>query len=566
MLLAPRHLPRLAAMVELFTRYGLSDFAQRQGLAGLAPSATTEETNGELKGRAAAFRRRLVELGPAYVKLGQALSTRPDLLPAEYITELERLQDDVPPVPFADVAATVQEEFGARVHQLFGRVDPEPLGSASLGQVHAAELRDGRPVVIKVQRPGIREQLAADLDFFRDLAAFLTEHTRVGERVDFAGVMHELERALSDELDYRIEARNTATFRRVLADFPHLVVPRVIDALTSGRVLTTERIHGIKVDRLPAVARLEHDFTTLADELGQAYLKQITVDGHFHADPHPGNVFVVLPGQLNPPAPADHTDAPVAADEPRLALVDFGMTAHLSNGLREQIVRLLLDLAENRGDSAAETLVEMGQATDAFDRGAFVREVASLVSRYYDRAIGEVSTGTVMYELINTAYRHGLRVPGELTLLGKALVNLDDVTRVLDPGYNPGAAIREFGGRIAGERMKRELSLSRVYQAATVSADLAAALPRRIDTITARLAANELGIRVDLPQADAVLSAMQKIANRIFSGLVVGSVLVASAMVLPHRPVLGIGGFVLAGAIGLYMVISILATDRHRTR
>lgn len=552
-------------MVELFTRYGLADFAQRQGLTALTPRQGTEEADDAVSDRAVAFRKRLVELGPAYVKLGQALSTRPDLLPPEYTRELERLQDDVPAVPFPEIGAVIEQEFGARVQQIFADFDEEPLGAASLGQVHVAHLRDGREVVVKVQRPGIREQLASDLDFFRDLAAFLTEHTHVGERIDFAGVMHELERALSDELDYRIEARNTTTFRAALAGFPHLVVPRVVDALTSERVLTLERIRGIKVDQLPPLTRLEHDFTALAEELGQAYLKQITVDGHFHADPHPGNIFVTLPGRRNPPTPADVKDgAKTSPDEPRLALVDFGMTAHLSEKLREQVVRLLLDLAENRGDSAAETLVEMGQETEGFDHSAFVRETASLVSRYYDRAIGEVSTGTVMYELINTAFRHGLRAPGELTLLGKALVNLDDVTRVLDPGYNPVAAIREFGGRIAGERMKRELSLARVYQAATVTADLVAALPRRIDAITARLAANELGMRVELPQAEGMLAALQKIANRIFSGLVVASVVVASALVLPRRPALGVAGFVLAGALGLYMVVTILATDRRR--
>ncbi|HEU4563861.1 MAG TPA: AarF/UbiB family protein, partial [Gemmatimonadaceae bacterium] len=209
MLLAPRHLPRLAALVGLFTRYGLRDFARRQGLQSLVPEefANEQEDSGDVRERAGAFRARLVELGPAYVKLGQVLSTRPDLLPDAYIRELVELQDDVPPVPFAEVEATIEEELGGRLSKLFVSFDHEPLGSASLGQVHAAELRGGRAVVVKVQRPNIVAQLADDVDFFREVARFLTAHTQAGERIDFVGVIQQLERALADELDYRVEAR-----------------------------------------------------------------------------------------------------------------------------------------------------------------------------------------------------------------------------------------------------------------------------------------------------------------------------------------------------------------------
>src|ERR687885_551897 len=307
MLLAPRYLPRLAATVGLFTKYGLADFAQRQGFRALAP----EEFNGadtsasDVTERAAAFRKRLVELGPAYVKLGQVLSTRPDLLPPAYISELERLQDDVGAIPFADVEATIEEQLGARLSKLFASFDHKPLGTASLGQVHAAELRDGRPVVVKVQRPGIRGQLADDLDFFRELARFITMHSAAGERVDMLGIVQQLERALADELDYRVEARNAAAFRRTLAGFPRLLIPRVIEGYSAERVITTERIRGVKIGEIPAVARLEHDLRPLADDFAKAYLKQITIDGHFHADPHPGNVFVVFPDRENPETPSE---------------------------------------------------------------------------------------------------------------------------------------------------------------------------------------------------------------------------------------------------------------------
>src|SRR5688572_3008784 len=304
MILAPRYLPRLAATVGLFTRYGLGDFADRSGLRALVEE-DEGSSNGTSPEKARAFRKRLVELGPAYIKLGQVLSTRPDLLPESYVHELEKLQDDVPPIAYAEAEEVVESQLGGRMSKLFESFEREPLGTASLGQVHSATLRGGRDVVVKVQRPNIREILADDLDFFRELAGFLTKHTEAGARVDMLGIIAQLERALLDELDYRIEARNAATFRRALAEFPHLLIPKVIEGFTTERVLTTERIRGLKIDDLGPLVRIEHDFHPLAEELTRAYLKTIIIDGHFHADPHPGNFFVVLPDEVNPPTPAE---------------------------------------------------------------------------------------------------------------------------------------------------------------------------------------------------------------------------------------------------------------------
>ena len=594
MILAPRYLPRLASTVGLFTRYGLRELAGQQKLRALVPG---EYENGDRSAesmveRATALRKRLVELGPAYIKLGQVLSTRPDLLPEPYIRELEQLQDDVEPLSYDVVEETIQAELGGRISKLFERFDEEPLGTASLGQVHSAELRGGRPVVVKVQRPNIREQLAEDIEFFRELAGFLTAHTEAGERIDMLGIIQQLERALIDELDYRIEARNAATFRRSLAEFPRILVPRVIEAYTTERVLTTERVRGVKVGDVPAITRIEHDFRPVAEEFAKAYLKQITLDGHFHADPHPGNVFVILPGMENPRTPSEvvageqrleprtpvtplskiERDAqqaaapPPAESEVKLALIDFGMTARLSDSLRDGIVDLLLDIADNRGDDAAETLILLGQVLEPFDRTGYVRDIASLIARNYDLAIGEVQAGEVLYEAINISYQRGLRLPAELTLLAKAMFNLDVVSRGLDPTYTPLEAIREYGNRIVNERARKELSPRRLFQIASSASSLLGELPRRLDQITARMAANDFALRVDAPQLDALLNGMQKIANRIFSGLVLTGLLIASAMLLPYQRALGITGFVIAAIVAVYMVVAILLSDRRRHR
>jgi ubiquinone biosynthesis protein len=595
MILNPKYLPRLAAMVGLFTKYGLKDFAGQQGFLEFAhpeDAAQSDDEKTEVAERAAGFRKRLLELGPAYIKLGQMLSTRPDLLPPQYIIELEKLQDDVTPLEYEVVEEAIHEELGARLSKLFTEFEKEPLGSASLGQVHGATLRDGRSVIVKVQRPDIREKLAEDMEFFREVARFMTAHTSAGRRIDMVGVIQQLERALADELDYRVEARNAAMLRRSLAEFPRLLVPSVIDGYTTQKVLTMERVRGVKVTELPAISRIEHDFGPVADEFAKSYLKQITIDGHFHADPHPGNVFVVFANRQNPRTPSElvanerrvvqrettgelslienearREAAPLPDDiDVKLSLVDFGMTARLSGSLRDLCVRLLMDIADNRGDDAASTVITMGEPLESFDQKAFSRSVSQLVARNYDLSVGDVQMGRVLYEMINIAYQHGLRLPSELTLLAKALFNLDAVSRSLDPSYSPVEAIRDYTTRIANERARRDLTPRRIFQMATEATDLLSVLPHRVDQITARLAANELGISVDVPQINKLLNALQKIANRIFSGLVLTGLLVASAMIYRYLPKIATAGFVTAGIIGLYMVISILISDRRAAR
>jgi ubiquinone biosynthesis protein len=595
MLLSPKHLPRLAAIVGLFTRFGLRDVARQQGLLALVAADDEELPPEDVAAReehAVGFRKRLVELGPAYVKLGQVLSTRPDLLPEPYIRELERLQDDVGPIPFEEVEQTIEAELGGRLSKLFDFFDPEPLGTASLGQAHAARMRGGREVVVKVQRPNIRASLADDLAFFHELASFMAEHTSIGSRIDVLGVIQQLERALAEELDYRTEARSAASFRKSLAQFPRIIVPKVVEAYSSEKVLTTERVHGVKVNDVSPLTRLEHDFTPLAEELTRAYLKGITLDGFFHADPHPGNIFIVLPGMKTPPTPSDvaaddrradprRATTPLALMEAeaqaeatpmpadvdlRIALIDFGMTARLSATMRDAATRLLIALGDHRGDDVAATLIEQGVPTTDFDRAGYTREIAALIARNVDLTAAEVQAGKVLFEVIDLSFQHGLRLPAEMTLLAKALFNLDGVTRSLDPTYTPLNTIREYGDEIAMKRAKRDLSPRRMMQIVMESGDLLAALPHRLDQITTRLANNDLSTHVDVPQLPALIVALQKVANRIFSGLVLAGLLVASSQLLPYWRTLGTAGFVIAAVIGVYMVLTILVSDRKEGR
>jgi predicted unusual protein kinase regulating ubiquinone biosynthesis (AarF/ABC1/UbiB family) len=591
MILAPKYLPRLVSTVGLFTRYGLLDFAKGQGLLTLQGAQLENgelPDNGESSEKAVAFRERLVELGPAYIKLGQVLSTRPDLIPPAYVKELEHLQDSVPPMSFDEVQTCIEEELGAKINKLFESFDEEPLGSASLGQVHAAKLRDGRDVVVKVQRPGIRETLADDIEFFGELAGFLAAHTSAGERVDVIGVVQQVERALADELDYRTEARNAASFRRSLAGFPHILIPRVIDAYTTHKVLTTQRVRGVKISEIPPITRIEYDFEQLADEFARAYLHQITGTGHFHADPHPGNIFLVLPGRENPLTPAESaaldrrsetrkgatplvrseseamreaTDV-ADPDDPKLAMIDFGMTAHLTESMRNAVVRLFLAMAENQGDAAAEVLIEIGEHSDTFDRTAYVREVSAVVAKHANETVGDTPAGLVLYQMISIGYSAGLKLPAELTLLAKALFNLDAVTRALDPAFNPSETMRDYATRIANERARRDLSPRRLFQMASATSDLVNALPRRLDTITERMSRNDFAFRIDTPQLPMLLKGMEKIANRIFVGLVLAGLLIASSSLLQYWRRLGIVCIAIAAGLGLWMIATVLINDR----
>ena len=300
-------------------------------------------------------------------------------------------------------------------------------------------------------------------------------------------------------------------------------------------------------------------------------------------------MFIVLPGPDNPRTPAEAAAddrrqvvrpgatalvesenaakaAAVAApprDDPKLALIDFGMTAHLTGTMRDHVVRLLLAMAENNGDAAAEALIEMGEAPEDFNRNTYIRDVSALVAKHANQTVEDTPAGLVLYEMITIAFREGLKLPAELTLLAKALFNLDAVTRSLDPNFNPTESIREYTSEIANTRARREMSPSRLFQMAAETSDLVRALPHRLDILTKKMVADDFAVRVDTPQLGSLLLGLEKVANRIFTGLVLGGLLVASGLLMAYQRPLGIAGFLIAAIIGLWMVGTILISDRR---
>lgn len=498
--------------------------------------------------------RDLEKMGPTFIKVGQLLSTRADLLPPTWMEGLSRLQDDVEPVPFGLIEEVVVAELGARISKAFASFCSQPMAAASLGQVHEATLRDGRPVAVKVQRPGIRERVVEDLEALGEIAHMLSKHSAAGRRWQLVPTFEEMRHTLLEELDYRREERNLASIGASLAEFDSIVVPRPIAGYVTSRVLTMELVDGRKVTDIEPLVRLDLDGRKLASQLFEAYLKQILVDGLFHADPHPGNVLVTPDG--------------------RVGLIDLGMVGRVSPELQTELVRLLLSVAEGHGEEAADRAAALGEKGPGFDPGAFRRKVSGLVAAVRNATVGEMQVGRLLLDVSRAAADTSVRMPSAFTMLGKTLLNLDQVGRALDPNFDPNAAIRQHAARLLEERMRQSASTGNLVTALLESKELVEKLPARANRLLDLISRNELKLKVDAFDEDVFLEGLQKVANRITLGLVVAALIVGAAMLMRVPTtfrILGYPGFAIlfflfAASGGVALVASILASDRKASR
>lgn len=552
--LRPEHLKRYRDMAGLLFKYGRSDLVRSAGLEGALDDA--DRAGGdEPPAKAGELAADLERMGPTYVKLGQLLSTRPDLVPPAYAQALSRLQDRVEPFPGEEAERIVAEELGVRISKAFASFEREPMAAASLGQVHRAVLRDGRLVAVKVQRPGIRARIGEEMDALEEVVGFMDRHTEAGRRYEPARVFEELRRTLMEELDYRREARNMGTLAANLEEFERLVVPRPLDDFSTSRVLTMEYVRGKKITSLSPLAKMEVDGVALAEELFRAYLKQILVDGFFHADPHPGNVFLT--------------------DDGRICLLDLGMVGTLGPELQQDLLRLLLAISEGRGDEAARVAIGIGEKRADVDEGAFTADVKALVADFSaTSSAADIQVGRVMLEVTRTAAENGIRLPVEMSSLGRALLALDQVGRTLDPAFDPNAAITRNASSLMQRRMLKNASPGRMFSNLLEMNELVQKLPERANRALDAVAENGIEVRVRVPEEVWMLQGMQKISNRITVGLVTAALIVAAAMMMqvPTRfQILGYPGlamllFVGAAALGVVLVSDILLSDVRERR
>jgi predicted unusual protein kinase regulating ubiquinone biosynthesis (AarF/ABC1/UbiB family) len=533
-------------MALVLMRYGRADLVRSAGLEEAIEGTQDVEVSPAKMEELAAD---IEKMGPTFIKLAQLLSTRADLLPQPYIDSLTRLQDRVEPFAFTEVEQIVASELGVRISKAFSRFDSKPIAAASLGQVHRAALRDGREVVVKVQRPGIREEMSKDMDVLSDMAAFLDSHTEAGRKYEFAPLLDEFRKNLLRELDYRLEARNLVIFANNLRDFDRIVVPQPVEDFTTSRVLTMDYISGRKITSLSPLAKLDLDGYQLAEHLFRAYLQQILIDGFFHADPHPGNVFLT--------------------DDRRIALIDLGMVARISPRFQESLIQLLLAISEGKGDDAADLTIRMGEGKSEFDEKTFRRHVADLVLENQNAQLENINSGRVVLRIQQIAGECNFRLPPDFTMIAKTLLNLDQVVHTLDPKFDPNFAIRNWADVIMQRRFQKSLSAGNLYGTVLELKEFVDKLPSRVNQLVDTL--TNKGIRIDVDAIDehSLLASLHKIANRITVGLLLAALIVGAALMMRVEtsftilgyPAIAIVFFLLAAGGALVLVFNILFYD-----
>jgi predicted unusual protein kinase regulating ubiquinone biosynthesis (AarF/ABC1/UbiB family) len=549
-LIRPEHLKRYRDIAWLLMKYGRADLVKSAGLDDALGEVQSSESG--LPAKAEELAADIEKLGPTYIKLAQLLSTRADLIPQAYLEALERLQDKVEPFSFAEVEKILASELGVRLSKAFAEFESRPLAAASLGQVHRAHLRDGRPVVVKIQRPGLREKIIEDMSALEEIATFLDEHTEMGKRYGFSRILDEFRRSLLRELDYRLEARNLQTFADNLREFESLVVPLPVDDYTTSTVLTMDYVRGKKVTELSPLARIELDGFHLAEHLFQGYLQQILVDGFFHADPHPGNVFLT--------------------DDGRIALIDLGMVAHVSPRFQENLLQLLLEISDGRGDVVADIAIKMGEPKQDFDAAAFRHRVADLVAQHHSAKLENISAGRVVLQIAQISGASNFRLPAEFTMISKTLLNLDRVVHTLDPKFDPNEAIRRYSLVIMQLHMRKVFSSGNIFATVLELKEFAEKLPGRFNQLMETVTSRGLEVKVDAIDEARLIEGIQKVANRITLGLLLAALIIGAALLMRIEtsftilgyPGLAIIFFMLAAGGALVLAFNIIFRDEKK--
>jgi predicted unusual protein kinase regulating ubiquinone biosynthesis (AarF/ABC1/UbiB family) len=553
------YLKRYRQIASLLWKYGRTDLAQQMsaeegfGIDELPSEEGQPLTDNTKPAAGQASPEQLADdleaMGPTYVKLGQVLAGRPDLLPDAYLKALARLEDKVKPFSYAEVEEVIMTELGVRISKAFSRFDVEPMAAASLGQVHRAALRDGRAVVVKVQRPNIRRQIAEDFEVLEQIAGFLDGHTALGRRHRFLVILQEFRLTIQQELNYEREAHNLIVLGKNLEEFKLIQVPQPVPDYSTRSVLTMEEVDGRKITALGPLALRDLKGAPLAEELFKAYLKQVLVDGLFHADPHPGNVFITKDG--------------------RVALIDLGMVGHTGPAMQENLLKILLAIGDGNGETVAKVAIRMSEKLEEFAAPEFRRRIAQLVALRRDQGLEQLNVGRSLLEVSGIAQENGLIVPSDLVLLGKTMLQLDEIGRILDPTFDTNASIRRNVAALMGRQMRKDLTQGSIYGALLEMKDFTVGLPSRLNRIMDAVNNSELEFKIRSTDARMMLDGMHKIANRVTMGIVLSGMIVGAALlaqvVTPLRlfgyPGLAMLCFLAAAAGGFWLVIRIFVSD-----
>lgn len=507
-----RHVRRYREIAQVLLKHGFGQFLDILELAPLVPLPSRLFRDETAEDMSAPVRMRLVleELGPTFVKFGQILSTRPDVVPPAYLHELVKLQDRVPPVGFDAIRSRVEAEFGVPLEAVFENFDPVPLASASLGQVHPAQLSDGQEVVVKVQRPGIAATVETDLEILYDLSRLVQERTSLGEMYDLVGIADDFAATLRAEMDYRREGRNADRFRRNFAGQETVYIPSVHWDYTTRRVLTLERIEGIRIDAVDQLDEAGIDRHQVARNAAHILLHEVFENGFFHADPHPGN-FVVMPGAV-------------------IGAMDFGMVGYIDRSLKEELLRLFIVSVRRDATSIADELLRMGVAEQRVDRRRLERDVRHLVDKYHGLPIREVRAQEVINDLTPIVFRHHLHFPTDLWLLAKTLVMLEGVGAQLDPEFDMLGVAVPFARRKAAELRSPFVVGERLLDTTSDLLNDLLCLPEQWRRIIRQIEQGQIRLVVAQEPREAELERVDRMVRRLAATVVLAAFIVGTAL------------------------------------
>jgi ubiquinone biosynthesis protein len=546
----PRSLGRISEIAQVAVRHGFGYFFTRNKLTDLVGE------NGQVVGEVPSERGRhlrelLDELGPTFVKFGQLLSMRPDVLPPDIITELRGLQDDVTPFPYEDAARVIEESLGQPVERLFREFDPVPMAAASIGQVHTAVLPNGRKVAVKVQRPGAPRQIEADLNLMYQAARLAKERVRALDFIDAHGLVDEFARSIRQELDYRLEARNAETFRKNFAGHPHVKVPRVYWSYTRPRVLTLEHIDGTQLADLDTLDYALEDRRRLAEVLTEAWMTMIFRHGFFHGDPHPANILVLAPD--------------------RIGLVDFGLAGRLTDEDVSKATRLFIDVSNENVEALPQRLGDLGVRYPKEREEEFVAELRELFYRYYGATLEEIDPMQIMREVFGMIYRMNLRLPTRFVLLDRSIATLGSVTVELSPDFNVFEVARPYARSLMLGRYTPARIASRARRESWNLARIAAEVPYQVHDVLQQARDGQIEVGFVHKGLDEFMHHMDVVFNRLVVALVVTAGLIGSSLIgifatdgpqLMGLHALSVLGFVLSGILGVWLLWGVLRSGR----
>lgn len=490
------------------------------------------------------------ELGPTFIKLGQILSTRPDVLPHEYVEEFGKLQDKIPSIPLSEVLQQVEAELGAPAADFFAEFSSIPLAAASIAQVHRGRLLSGEEVVIKVRRPGIEGTIETDLDILAGLAYLVERHIPNAGILDPEGVVKEFRRTINREMDFTREGRTIDRFATNFAKDPTVYTPKVYWEYTSHRVLTMEYVDGVKISQLYDQPNEGYDPRAVAANGATAILKQVLVHGLFHGDPHPGNLFVL--------------------SDNRVCFIDFGMVGRLDDDLKFLLVDLLMGVLQRDVDRIISLLLYSNDLSDEVDLKGLKRDLSEFIDTYYELDLKEINAGKLLTEFVEILTSYRIRFNPDLMLLAKALITIEGIGRQLDPEFNMIGHLRPFMEKVVHDRVNPAALSKELLRVTQSYGALAKTLPRDIKEFINRVNRNKFKIDLEHRGLEKLITDLDKSSNRISFSMLIAALIIGSSLIMQTNkgpmlfgfPILGFLGYSIAGFLGLWLAIAILRSGR----